>query len=138
LSLSSTYIQYGVSNQIAAELEAKGISLSTFKSTPIKNLIDDYKLESTIIEFVKDCIQRKPIDEYVIQELLEKSNFVCCICKGQKSDGYIIHHIVEYNKTQDNSFDNLAVLCPNDHDLAHRKGIALTNRITENQIPAGL
>lgn len=134
MTISDTYIQYGVSNEIAAELEKKDLPISTFSKTSIKNLVSKYDIESTIAEFVKDCIKRKPIDEKIIQKLLESSNFTCCICKGKKSDGYIIHHIVHYSKTKDNKYDNLAVLCPNDHDLAHREGIALTNKITEKQI----
>lgn len=133
-NLSDTYIQYGVSNEIAFELEKKELSVSTFKATSSKKLIEKYELESTIVEFVKDCLKRKPIEEDVIQALLERSNFICCVCKGEKSDAYIIHHIVEYSISQDNSYDNLAVLCPSDHDLAHRKGIALTNKLTEKQI----
>ena len=33
----------------------------------------------------------------------------------------VIHHIVPYYKTQDNSYDNLVVLCLNHHGLAHTK-----------------
>lgn len=136
MSISQTFIQYGVSDEIATELEAKGLTKSKFLKTSIKDLIQKYDVESTVAAFVKDCINRKPIDDETIQQLLENSNFLCCICKGKKSYAYIIHHIVPYSKTKDNSYDNLAVLCPNDHDLAHREGIALTNKITEKQIKA--
>lgn len=134
MSLSDTYIQYGVSSEVARELESKKIPLTTFRTTSMANLIKNYGLDSSIIDFVNDCIKRKPIASEIIQDLLEKSNFCCCVCKGQKSDAYIIHHIVEYHKTQDNSYENLAVLCPNDHDLAHRNGISLTSKLTEQQI----
>lgn len=134
MSISDKYIQYGVSSDIAFELERLKLPVTTFKNTSIENLIEKYDLESTIIEFVKNCIERDEIEDSIVQELLEKSSFTCCICKGQKSDAYIIHHIVDWSKTKDNSYKNLAVLCPNDHDLAHRKGIALTNKITEKQV----
>ena len=136
MTISDTYIQYGISNEIAIDLEEKNLPISTFKSTSIKNLVSKYDIESTIAEFVKVCIKREPINKEIIQKLLENNNYTCCLCKGKKSDEFIIHHIVHYSKTKDNSYENLAVLCPNDHDLAHREGISLTNRITEKQIRA--
>jgi hypothetical protein len=134
MSLEKTYIRYGVPSNWAHDYESIGISTSTFKHTSKKNLIDKYKIPKIQIDFVKDCLVRKPIEDVIVQQLLEKSRFVCCLCKGQKSDAYIIHHIVEYSKTKDNSYTNLVVLCPNDHDLAHRSGVAITNKISEDQI----
>lgn len=134
MSISETFIKYGVSDEIAAELERKQLTKTTFLKTPLKDLIKKYDIESTVAEFVKNCVKRKAIGDDTIQLLLESSNFLCCICKGDKGKGYIIHHIVPYSKTKDNSYDNLAVLCPNDHDIAHREGIALTNKLTEKQI----
>lgn len=134
MSLQKTYIQYGVPNNWANDYELIGISAATFKRTSKKNLIEKYKIPKSQIDFVKKCLVRQPIDESIVYKLLENSRFVCCLCKGQKSDAYIIHHIIEYSLTKDNKYTNLAVLCPNDHDLAHRNGIALTNKITEKQI----
>ena len=134
MSIRDTYIQYGVPSNWAHDFELAQISAATFKQTSKNNLINNYKIAEAQIDFVKKCLLRQPIDEDVVQKLLENSRFVCCLCKGQKSDAYIIHHIVEYLKTKDNTYNNLAVLCPNDHDLAHRSGIAITNKITEKQI----
>lgn len=134
MSLEQTYIQYGVPSSWANDYEQIGISTSTFRQTSKKNLLEKYKIPKSQIDFVKNCLVRQPIDKAVVNKLLENSRFVCCLCKGQKSDAYIIHHIVEYSLTKDNEYSNLAVLCPNDHDLAHRNGVALTNKITEEQI----
>jgi len=134
MSLKETYIQYGVPSNWAQEYERIGISAAAFKQTIKKNLIQRYHIPEYQIKFVKNCLIREPIDDTIVQKLLENSRFVCCLCKGQKSDAYIIHHIVEYSKSKDNKYTNLAVLCPNDHDLAHRSGIALTNKISEQQI----
>lgn len=134
MSLEKTYIQYGVPSNWAHDYELIGISASTFKQTSKKNLFEKYNIPRPQIDFVKNCLVRQPINESVVDNLLEKSRFVCCLCKGQKSDAYILHHIIEYSLTKDNNYSNLAVLCPNDHDLAHRNGVALTNKITEKQI----
>ena len=132
--MTATYIQYGVPSDWAEEFKQKNISATTFKNTPKKNLIEKYGLEKQKIDFVKSCLTRKPIDEDTLQTLLERSRFVCCLCKGQKSDAYIIHHIEPYSISQNNEYFNLAVLCPNDHDLVHRQGENLTNKITATQI----
>lgn len=134
MSLEKTYIKYGVPSHWAHEYQLRKISSMTFKVTSKCDLVEKYKVPLEQVDFVKNCLIRQPIDDAVIQKLLENSRFVCCLCKGQKSDAYIIHHITEYSETQDNRYENLAVLCPNDHDLAHRRGTALTNKISEQQI----
>lgn len=134
MSLINTYIQYGVPSYMAEQFSDLRISVSTFKITSNKHLIDKYNITKENVVFVKKCLKRKPIDESIIQSLLENNRYTCCLCKGTKGDGFIIHHIVEYSMTQDNSYSNLAVLCPNDHDLCHRKGNTLTNTVTEKQV----
>ncbi|MCK9212235.1 MAG: HEAT repeat domain-containing protein [Ignavibacteriaceae bacterium] len=134
MTKEKTYIQYGVPSSWAHEYEQLGISTTTFKQTSKKNLIDKYKICRTQINFVKECLVRKPINEDILQTLLERNNFICCLCKGTKSNSYIIHHIEEYSKSQDNSYDNLAVLCPNDHDEAHKQGKSLTSKVSAKQI----
>ncbi len=134
MSLEKTYIQYGVPSNWAREYDLIGISTTTFKQTSKNNLINKYKIPPIQVDFVKDCLTREPIEEDILQTLLERSNFTCCLCKGTKSDAYIIHHIEEYSKSQNNSYCNLAVLCPNDHDEAHKQGKSLTNKITLDNI----
>jgi len=134
MSIKDTYIQYGVPSSWAQDYELIDVSASTFKQTTKKNLFEKYNISKTQIDFVKKCLIRQPIDEAIVCKLLENNRYVCCLCKGQKSDSYIIHHIKEYSLTKDNSYSNLAVLCPNDHDLAHKAGFTLTNKITEDQI----
>ncbi|OYZ00994.1 MAG: hypothetical protein B7Y37_08855 [Sphingobacteriia bacterium 28-36-52] len=136
MSFKDTYIQYGVPSEMAEYYSELGISVSTFKSTSNKHLIEKYKISKENVVFIKECLKREAIDESIIQSLLENNRYTCCLCKGEKGDGFIIHHIVEYSITQDNSYSNLAVLCPNDHDICHRKGFSLTNSITEKQLRA--
>lgn len=128
------YLNYGVPNNWIDNYRNKGLSITAFRSTSKKNLIGLYNIPENEVDFVKDCLTREPIDEDTLQILLEKNNFACCICKGTKSSSYIIHHIEEYSKTQNNNYSNLAVLCPNDHNEAHKQGISLTNKITAKNI----
>jgi len=95
-------------------------------------MVSKFGLAPNEAKILSQCVRREPIDEKIVQLLLEHSNFVCCVCKGQKGPSYIIHHIVEYEITQDNTYNNLIVLCPADHDLAHQGGLTL--RLTESQL----
>ncbi|THF51734.1 HNH endonuclease [Flavobacterium supellecticarium] len=132
--MEETYIQYGVSSDLAQKLKLLGIPKTTFEKTSNKNLREKYFLPDDEIILVKELIKRQPIREDIIEKLLENSNYTCCICKGTKGKSYIIHHIEEYSTSQNNEYHNLAVLCPDDHDIAHKKGKSLTLKLTENQI----
>ncbi len=135
-SISFKYLQYGIPNHIAHDLESKGLNITKLRGTSKSDLVKIYGLKKLDIDFVKNCIHRKPIPQDTINRLLENSNYLCCLCKGDKSKSFIIHHINEYHKAQDNSYGNLAVLCLDDHDLAHREGMSLTHKITRNEILA--
>jgi len=132
--MNETYIQYGVASDLAEKLSNLGIPKTTFEKTSSKNLMARYGLPEDEIQLVKELITRSPIDTDVIEDLLYKSNYTCCVCKGVKGKSYIIHHIEEYSIGQNNNYHNLAVLCPDDHDIAHKKGKSLTLKLTEEQI----
>lgn len=83
---------------------------------------------------LKAAIVRKPIDETVLSSLLDRSNYLCNCCKGEKGLSFIVHHIEEYSMSQDNSYDNLVVLCPTCHDLAHRSDTQLTMSISPQEL----
>lgn len=128
------FLNYGVPSNWVDNYIDLGLTISAFRNTTKKNLIERYGISENEVTFVKRCLTREPIDSNTLQSLLERNNFTCCLCKGTKSSSYIIHHIEEYSKTQDNDYGNLAVLCPNDHDEAHKQGKSLTNIITPDNI----
>jgi hypothetical protein len=125
-------LQYGISSTLANKAVDAGLTSSKVRSLPQKDLTSKYGMEKREAAELKKCIARQPIDADVIRILLSAANHVCCVCKGTKGDGIILHHIVEYERTQDNRWSNLAVLCPNDHDRAHHGG--LTIGLTADQI----
>jgi len=132
--ITSTFIQYSIPSDLATKLTNLDLTISKCKALNKKDLMEKYGLEAKEVEFIKVCIVRQPIDKNLISLLLENSNYTCNVCKGSKGDSYIIHHIEEYSKTQDNCYNNLIVLCPNDHDLAHKKGRSLTNSISPSEL----
>ena len=72
MSISQTLIQYGVSDEIARELENKGLTKSKVLKTSLKDLITKHDIESSVAAFVKDCVKRKPIADEIIQQLFCK------------------------------------------------------------------
>lgn len=134
-NLAKTYLKYGVPSNLASKYDSLGLSVTEFRVLSLSKLQSTYSIAESEAKIVKEYLTRQAIDFAVIQGLLENNNFTCCCCKGVKSDGYVIHHIIKYELSQDNTYPNLAVLCPNDHDLAHR-ATGLTSGISEDQIRA--
>jgi hypothetical protein len=127
-----TLLQYGVASDLATKADSAGLTATKARSLSQKDMVSKFGLSVAEAKILSHRVRRAPIEERIVQALLECSNFVCSICKGQKGLSYIIHHIVEYEKTQDNTYNNLVVLCPVDHDLAHQGGLTL--RLTESQL----
>lgn len=128
------FTKYGIDSDLANKLISLNLTVSKCRTLSKKDLTETYKLNSNEVDLIKLAIVRQPIEPEVIELLLENSNFLCNICKGDKGHSYIIHHIEEYENSQDNNYNNLIVLCPNDHDLAHKKGRGLTNSISKEQL----
>jgi len=126
--------KYGISEILANKIISKSLSIQALKSLQKESLLEDYNFEEWEVEVIKHNLTRKAIPNKILIELLENSAYTCNICRGNKSDAYIIHHIEHYNISQNNSYENLIVLCPNDHELAHREGESLANKITPRQL----
>ncbi len=127
-------LQYGLPSDLANKIVASGLSITSLRANTKKILIDKFGLSDTEASLALNCTKRKPIDKDLTELLLSNSNYLCNICKGDKGKSYIIHHIVEYSSEQDNNYNNLIVLCPTDHDLAHREGICLTEKISREDL----
>ncbi|QCE43379.1 HNH endonuclease signature motif containing protein [Psychroserpens sp. NJDZ02] len=129
----SNFMKYGISQNLAEKLFKNNLTITTVKNTSQKNLIEKYSITKIEAKNIKSAISRKPIEKEIANSLLLNNNYTCCCCLGQKGKTFIIHHITEYENTQDNSYENLAVLCPVCHDLAHGKR-SLTLSINKEQI----
>ena len=65
-------------------------------------------------------VNRVPISNDVMTEVLLKSGEVCCYCcDGFTARPYQIHHIEEYHQSQDNQESNLMLVCPTHHVTIH-------------------
>ena len=80
------------------------------------------QIENTLvsIDIIKEKVDRIPIPNEIIERLMVECDWKCCICTDiTKFQPVIIHHIIEYSLTQDNSYDNLVVICLRHHADAH-------------------
>ena len=82
----------------------------------------------------ENIIQRKPISSLTLKHLISRSNSHCEICDwgGLRLEGVLIpHHIHKYSDTQDNSLENLIMICPNCHNIIHTLENCKDNKISE-------
>lgn len=128
-----TFLKYGLSTDIIKRLLNEKLSVTTIRKLSNANLVEKFNLKLEEVKYIKQHIVRKPIEKNTLNSLLINNNFTCCCCLGEKGQSYIVHHIEEYEISQDNSYNNLAVLCPVCHDLAHRRG-SLTLGMTKDQL----
>jgi hypothetical protein len=74
------------------------------------------------IELIQQKIKRQPIDADVLDRVISLADESCCFCAdGNRTRPYQIHHAEEYAHTQDNSEDNLILVCPTHHQSAPKQ-----------------
>lgn len=127
------FLQYGVSQELGQRAVTAGLTVTKVRPASLKD-IEATGFTREEAKTLKAAVERKAIDETVLLSLLENSNYLCNCCKGDKGRTFIVHHIEEYSTSQDNSYENLIVLCPTDHDLAHRSPTQLTLSITPKML----
>jgi len=120
----------GLGSSLAEKAVNAGYSVSSLRDATQASLYNVFNKEEA--KEIREKLQRQEIPEAIIQQLVDKCDWACCLCWDlQNGEPIIIHHIVEHAKTADDSYDNLAVLCLNCHAKAHS-----TWRISRNPYSA--
>jgi hypothetical protein len=115
-----TFLKYGVSEDIADRLVTAGYTASKVQPASKKDF--DKILNSDEVDDLFLKVKRQPIPDDIYERLVKETELHCCFCWNIiEEKPVIIHHIDEYNQTQDNSFNNLIVLCLNHHGEVHTK-----------------
>jgi hypothetical protein len=124
-----SFLKYGIPDDIIVKLIANNYTISKVRPASQKDL--QSFLTQDEAKNVKAKLTRQEIDEAVFNRLVTQTELSCCFCWDITTDKpVIIHHIDPYEDTQDNSFNNLIVLCLNHHGEVH------TNRqISQNNYP---
>ena len=85
-----------MASPLAKKAEAAGLTTTMIRSLSQGVMVKKFGLEAPEAAELKKCVARQPIDADAVDVLLARGNQLCCVCKGQKGDGVIVHHIVEY------------------------------------------
>lgn len=56
--IADTYLQYGVSLDMALKYESIGLSVTIFRATPISQVVELYGIPNDEVSWVKRCITR--------------------------------------------------------------------------------
>ncbi len=115
-----SFIKYGISSELAEKLTNNHYTVTKVKTASkkdFKGILTRDEIETLILK-----VKRQPIMDDVYDRLVKECEMHCCFCWNLLEEKpVIIHHIDEYNQTQDNSFNNLIVLCLNHHGEVHTK-----------------
>jgi DNA replication protein DnaC len=119
------FLELGFDTDLIQKIESKSLNLSSLKPMSKKALLGaGFNAVETDLIFSKT--KRDAISAEVLEAVLLKSGEVCCYCSdGIPTRPFHIHHIDEYHVSRNNSEDNLALVCPNDHSNIHVKKIAI-------------
>jgi hypothetical protein len=116
-------ISAGLSSEIARKAAKKGYTIEKLNTLSQKELTQLFGyVEEGAVEgsSISEAVKRKPISPETVKKLVSESDWKCCMCWDiSEETPVIIHHINLHSKTNDDSYENLVVLCPNHHALAH-------------------
>lgn len=108
----------GLDSHLAEKALESGFNLSALRTATKKILCASF--ESWEVDKIRDALQRSPIPDDVVKQLIEKCDWACCLCWNLDGrNPIIIHHLKEHAKGGDDSYENLVALCLNHHALAH-------------------
>ncbi len=115
-----TFLKYGVSEELANRLVSNGYTVSKVQAASKNDFSLILNKDEIDDLFLK--VKRQPIPDDIYERIIKETELHCCFCWNiSEEKPVIIHHIDEYNQTQDNSFNNLIVLCLNHHGDVHTK-----------------
>lgn len=121
----------GLDSGLAQKAFSLGFNLSKLKGSNESEL--QRYFDETEIQKIQS-LKRKPISPDVIKRLIDECDWKCCVCaKFDEFPPIIIHHIEEHSTTQDDSYENLVILCLNHHGVVHT-----THHISRHPMPPEL
>lgn len=104
----------GFDSELIKKIDQQRDTLRSLHAKSDAALLRDYSDAELL--FIKENIKRKPIPPEVLERVISAADGACCFCDdGNSARPYQVHHIVEYARTQDNSEDNLVLICPSHH-----------------------
>jgi hypothetical protein len=120
----------GVDRALAEKLFRSGWTIGKLKQQSKKCLLEIGLAEPLIANMLAGA--RPPVPFPDLATVLVANRFTCCVCH-ETERSVVVHHIVSWAESHDHSPANLAVLCLDHHDLAHKRG-GLTQNLTADLV----
>lgn len=122
----------GLPTDLVEKVGGHGHTVSVLKNSSRKTLTQFYTEEEA--EAIYRGLHRQPIPTEVLDRIRFLSNGVCCYCAdGVSTRPYQIHHIVEHAQTQDDSEENLMLVCPTHHAAIPQFGYLVEEQKRQRQ-----
>lgn len=109
----------GIDSRTATALQKEGWTVAKLKQRKLDELINLGIPVPAAQNITAE--ERPPIPFDVLAKVVIASRMTCCVCR-REDRGIIVHHIKTWAESHDHSASNLAVLCLDDHDKAHKRG----------------
>lgn len=114
---------YGLASDLIEKIGDRGHTLGELRALSRQKLLGHYTSDE--VDQIKARIDRTPIPETVIETVISKAGGACCYCgDGNSTRPFQIHHVDPYSETQDNSEENLLLVCPTHHVVIHSNDVS--------------
>ena len=118
----------GLRSDLVGKIGKHDHTVSNLASFSHKQLRKFYSSKET--KEIEAAVKRKPIPPETVDELLRLSNGSCCYCAdGNSSQPFQIHHVEEHAISQDDSLNNLMVVCPTHHSAIPEKKYSVEEQL---------
>lgn len=132
MSNISNLLAIGLDSDLAQRVVAAGYNLSKLRAAPKRELAGYFN--DVELDRLWEASKRKSLPPKTLARLVEDCDWKCCLCWDiRKESPVIVHHIEEHSKTQDDSYENLVILCLNHHAEVHTEW-----KISRSPLPAEL
>jgi 5-methylcytosine-specific restriction endonuclease McrA len=122
----------GLPTDLVERIGGHGHTVGVLKSYSRKILTQFYT--DAEAEAIYRGLHRQPVPTEVPDRIRFRSNGVCCYCAdGVSTRPYQIHHIVEHAQTQDDSEENLMLVCPTHHAAIPQLGYSVEEQKQQRQ-----
>ncbi len=118
----NTLLSLGFDTELIDVIAKHNHTVDALRSLPKPALAQCYTDDQ--IATIQTKIVRQPIPDEVTSRVIALASCTCCFCAdGVTTRPFQIHHIEPYSKSQDNSEDNLLLVCPTHHAWLHNVGL---------------
>ncbi|MCA6437535.1 MAG: hypothetical protein IM600_18345 [Bacteroidetes bacterium] len=115
----------GFDTILIQKIDSKSLTITGLKGQN-KNALIKNGFTHDEADLIIGKVNRTDIPDEVLKNILRKSGEVCCYCiDGNSAKPFQIHHMEEYHVKQNNSEENLVLICPTHHVVIHANKISI-------------